>query len=269
VVVRIDVARIRRTLGPGVLDALRAASGVASADDRLFARALARADTVWIATRDLRLIDNVIVMRGRFSELDPRDPPASPPWQSASDIGGAWRRHERAQPAERAAPARLYLQGEDLLVLVSAVEIDAVERRLEGRSRSSAIKPAATGVLSFAARGPRLAAALPPSAKAAARWLGDASMVRASADLSSTEASFELEFEFESAERARLAADAVALLSHLVGKRNEETRRVLETLNIEAVEAVLVVRGKLPLELLVGLSETGRGSDFRAKIRAE
>jgi hypothetical protein len=167
--------------------------------------------------------------------------------------------YEREQPSVRAAPARLYVHGEKILAFVSTAEIDAVERRLEGRTSSSNVQPAASGAVSFAARAPRLAASLSPSARKAARWLSEARIIRGSADLTSVEARVEIEVEFETAERARLAADASALLARMLATSSDNARRVVDTLHIEAVDATLVVRGKLPTELIAELSRSGRG----------
>lgn len=145
-VVRIDVARLRRTLGDA---ALARATAFASGS---VARALTSASTVFLGFRgppDGGLSDVVIAATGSFGSFDP-----------ARDDATAWREAERTPttrrfvalaPAERAAPAWLFVEDGRLLLAASAAEVDAAERHLAS-PRKAALDPPADGVVGIAAR---------------------------------------------------------------------------------------------------------------------
>src|SRR5687767_14936600 len=115
VVLRVDVRRVRETLGDEAFARLRAhALGSHSSKDtgaeRLMTDALARADLAVIGLRPGRtpeLSDSVIALSGDLSGLDPARYAAEPPFDGGSDLGGGFRVYERKSP-ERAAPARVY-----------------------------------------------------------------------------------------------------------------------------------------------------------------
>jgi hypothetical protein len=146
-VIRIDVARLRRALGDA---ALGRATAFASGP---IGRAIGGASTVFLGFRgppDGGRSDVVIAAAGSFASLDP-----------AAEEPSLWRETERSpsarrfvatSPAERAAPAFLYVEGGRLLVAASSAEIDALERHLTLAVRSSALEPPADGVVGLAAR---------------------------------------------------------------------------------------------------------------------
>jgi hypothetical protein len=256
-VVRVDVARIRRALGDSALSRLReqAAAGVSThpALSRLLADALLRADTVWIALRPNarpELTDNVVVLRGSFAELDPRSYRLG--FGPGADLGGGYFRHDR-ETQSRAEPARLYTRADELWILVSTAELDSVERQLEQRAGDPHLEPAEKGVLSFAARGGAVARALEDRSVQIARLLSASEEVRGHVDLDAESLDAEMELDVASEAAARDAADGLAHLAQVFGRLGPEAGTVVHALSIEAVGQQVVLRLKLPHALLAGV----------------
>jgi hypothetical protein len=159
-VIRLDLRRIRDTLGDPAMTALgkqavQSLSGVDQGTDALLLTALARTDTLWLGlrpTQSLRAVDSVWVMSGHFSDFDPHRAKSTPRFQLPVELGGNLRRYERVQAPTRSAPARIYTYGDDLVVSLSEAEIDSVERSFEQRRGAPALEPAEQGVLSAVAR---------------------------------------------------------------------------------------------------------------------
>jgi hypothetical protein len=257
VVVRVDLARMRRALGPGAVAALRdRAAGAEGADRRLLEQALAAADTVWIAFRPGLApdkTDQVVVLRGNFEKLDPRSHDAEPAWQLPIDLGGGWRLYRRPKPSTRAAPARIYLRVDDLLVFVSSAEIDSAERSIEARVRDDDLEPPEKGAVSVAARLKPLSRTLLERSPAAARLLARGQRLTASADLDADGLRAEIELSFDTEEDARDVADAAGLLVAALAENGDLPKSLAESLRIEAVGTSMVVRLSLGAEELVGL----------------
>jgi hypothetical protein len=262
VVVRIDVAGLREAIGATAFALLSArakqsAAGMDPGSQRMIVDLLGQADTLWLAFRpglDLDHTDNVVVLRGRFERLDPRDYRASPAWQSATDLGAGWRVFERPRPRSRSAPARVIQRGGDLVVLVSYAEIDAVERGLEGRQSSSAVAPPETGSFSVAARVRPLAASMATRSPAAARLLGQATTLEASLSLAATGMTARLSVDFEMDDQARRAADAANLLLRALAEQSTTLAELLPSLRVEAVGASVVVSANIDRERLAALA---------------
>jgi hypothetical protein len=123
--------------------------------DALLKAALERADTLWVALRpgaSAENTDNVVVARGRFEAVSLWAPGKGTSWGPPMDLGGGLRRHDRAPPARRSAPARIYELSDRVLVFVSEAVIDSAERRIERRGTDSRVEPPEEGLVSFAAR---------------------------------------------------------------------------------------------------------------------
>ncbi|MEO8901628.1 MAG: hypothetical protein ABI488_07680 [Polyangiaceae bacterium] len=209
VVLRVDLKRIRDTLGGPALaalseQALHGQRGEDHATDELLLKTLAQTDTLYVGLRPSAAYgaaDNVFVLAGHFPGFDPERAQSSPRFSHALDLGADLRRYDRPAPKSRSAPARFYARGEDLIVSLSEAEIDSVERTLEqGRGRPS-LEPAEKGALSAIAR-PRF---LPRELFAGSHMLRelaqDASRVELNADLTSAgvDASLALKFDDPSA----------------------------------------------------------------------
>ncbi len=116
-VVRLDLRRIRETLGAPAIAALSEQAvlglhGADSATDALLLSALKGTDTLWLGLRPtlrLETADSVFVMSGHFPGFDPHRAGSTPPFGAPSDLGRTLRRFDRARPPARSAPARIYV----------------------------------------------------------------------------------------------------------------------------------------------------------------
>ena len=216
-VVRLDLRRIRETLGELAMTAIseQAVHGLRGADkgtDLLLLEALAGTDTLWLGirpTRGLETADSVFVMSGHFANFDPHRAPSTPPFGLPLDLGGNLRRYDRAHPPARSAPARIYTHGDDLIVSLSEAEIDSVERSFEEQRGAPALEPAEKGVLSAVAR-PRV---LPPEAFAGSdtlrRLAQHAQRLELNADLTNAGVDATLALKFEDAPTAEHVGQAL------------------------------------------------------------
>lgn len=233
-VLRLDLERAKNVLGESLSEAfdklLRAAPESAgdAQTNRLLLTLLSRTETLWLGVRpglSTELTDNVIVLRGDFSEVFPNPlQGGEPPWGEGRDLGGGVLRFERPAPKLRAAPAVLYYAVPDRVVIGSYAEIDALERSLE-RAPSPALAttkdrlvPPETGIASMSARLDSFLFTLHRKAKTVAKLLDGAERLSASA--SWTGAAFDLraELRFEADERAREVAELLAELARAFSK---------------------------------------------------
>ncbi|MEB2313720.1 MAG: hypothetical protein OZ921_09820 [Sorangiineae bacterium] len=252
VVVRVDLRRMRAALGEAVLAGLaRGARG--DGDARLLDRALERTDTAWFAFRPaltLETLDSVVVLEGKFADLEPR---ALGAWGPPAELGAGWRVYERKGAARRPEPVRLYARTDALLVLVSTAEIDAVTRSLEEAAGDPHPEPPARGVVSLAARVPALAALIAERSPKAARLLRSARTLSASVRFDESGLSAELAFVFDEAETARRVAAAATLLARAVAEQGGREGAMAERCRVEAVGESMVVRLRLSPEELGAL----------------
>jgi hypothetical protein len=250
---RVDLAKMRSALGPELFESLRSraalsASSVDPGSERLLADALVAADTVWIALRpglSPELMDNVMILRGDFSRIDPRSYASDPNWGSPTDLGGGWMLYERDKPKARSLAARLYMRDKSLFVLVSSAEIDSVERSLEQRMGDPRVSPPAKGVISLEARAPALADRILERSPAAARLLERGRKLRAHADLGVDGLSAELELELDSPDGASRTAEAAALFAKALGGEGGAAETLVRGLRIESVGESVVARLQL------------------------
>ena len=204
-VVRLDLHRIRDTLGTSAMAAIteQAVHGLRGEDqatDALLLGALGETDTLWLGLRPVDGLDgadSVFVMTGHFPNFDPHHVASTPPFDKPIELGGAFRRYDRASPKTRSAPARIYTRGDDLVVSLSEAEIDSVERSLEEHRGAPPLEPVEKGALSAVAR-PRV---LPPEFFSLSPTLGKlaqlAQRCELTADLSSVGVDATLSLKFE------------------------------------------------------------------------
>lgn len=244
VVVRVDLARMRDALGKSALDLLsKRAPG--EGEGKLFDAALAHADTLWLAFRPakhLETTDNVIVLSGHFASIEPR---ALGPWGPATDLGAGWRVLDRPMMKSRSAPVRVYLRGDELIVLASTAEVDAVGRSVEQGAGDAHPDPPAKGAISVAARLPPIAALIAADSPKAARLLRQGQTLSASADIGATGLTAELDLVFDDAEIAKRTAAAAGLLARAMSDQGGAAGRVAALLHIESVADTVVVKLEL------------------------
>jgi hypothetical protein len=159
VVVRLDLARVKATLGGAALTAL--SREVLAHDrerdehqepDELLIQSLLGAEQVYLGYRPNRMwapLDRVVALQGRFEQLV--RPPVG--FSRPTDLGRDFRYWDaQVPPKARGGVARVYALGERVRAFVSEAEIDAVERVLDGQGSPRRLEPPEEGTLSFAAR---------------------------------------------------------------------------------------------------------------------
>jgi hypothetical protein len=218
VVVRVDLKRIRGTLGAPAMDALseQALKGMRGADhatDALLLKALAQTDTLYLGLRPtvtLGAADSVFVMVGHYPSFQPDQAASSPRFAHALDLGADLRRYDRPSPGVRSAAARFYARGDDLVIALSEAEIDSVERTLEQGRGMPSLEPLEKGAISAVAR-PRV---LPSSLFAGAHTLRDlaqsARRLELDADLTSAGVDASLALKFEDPSSAEQVSHALS-----------------------------------------------------------
>ena len=225
-VLRLDLHKIRDTLGGPAMTALseqavQRVRGGDSGTEALLLHALEQTETLWLGVRPtgmLEAADSVFVMSGHFPNFDPHRAKSTPPFAGAIDLGGNLRRYDRAQPATRGAPARIYVQGEELLVSLSAAEIDSVERSLEEGRGMPPLEPAEKGVLSMVARPQVLPLELLSGMGSLRRVVRSADRLELNADLAGSGLDATLALKFENAPLAEQVAHALGELREALGK---------------------------------------------------
>ncbi len=220
VVLRVDLQRIRGTLGAPAMaalneQALRSLHGSDRATDQLLLEALAETDTLYVGLRPTASLasgDSVFVMTGHFPGFNPERAASVPRFTRPLDLGGDLRRYDRASPGVRAATARFYVRGEQVVVALSEAEIDSVERTLEQGRGMPALEPLEKGALSAVAR-PRV---LPSALFAGSRTLRDlaegARRLELNADLTSAGVDASLALKFDDAASAEQVGHALGEL---------------------------------------------------------
>ncbi|HEY3254532.1 MAG TPA: hypothetical protein VGJ91_11305 [Polyangiaceae bacterium] len=224
-VLRLDLRKIRDSLGGPAMTAIseQAVQRVRGADrgtDVLLLGALEQTDTLWLGirpTQTLEAADSVFVMSGHFPNFDPHRAASNPAFAAAIDLGGDLRRYDRAQPPTRGAPARFYVQGDELLVSLSAAEIDSVERSLEEQRGQPALEPAEKGVLSVVARPQVLPLELLADLGSLRRLLRNADRLELNADLTGSGVDATLALKFEDAPLAERVAQALNEMRDALG----------------------------------------------------
>jgi hypothetical protein len=265
VVFRAELETMEGVVGPHAVDLLergtrRPAGGTGGA----LREALRRATTAWVGFRPglpPELTDNVAVLRGRFGGFDPRAHSDQPSWQPREDLGGGWWRYGRKQPERRSAPARLYLRPDDLVIAVSAAEIDSAERVLEQGIQDHRLRPPDQGDLSVAVRVPPVRTLLGDLLPGATSMLEGASELRASLTLASVGLKAEVEVDYAHHEPARRATDDLGRLLHRIGAAGGRWALVARAAKVQAVGSMLVLSIDLGAEVLGELLRCVEGAE--------
>jgi hypothetical protein len=220
-VVRVDLEAGKRFFGSTavralMLDVVDPVEDAATAS--LLSKALERTSTLVVAFRpglSSAKTDHVIVLRGRFTDVDPRSEPKTD-WRPPLDLGGGFQLYDRPQPRRRSAPARIYSRASDWLVFVSAAEIDSAERVIERRMDDEHVEPPDRGILSYAFRAEPVLPLLGPKFPSVAESLQGATNVSGSvaADDRGLRATIEVAFtnEADAAEAGKRASAVVSVL---------------------------------------------------------
>lgn len=241
VVVRVDVAKIRATLGDAAAGRL-AEQGLPGGERALATMMATKATAVWVGLRG-SAGDSVLVAKGEVNDLDPDawaggaaktpsvtsattaagpTPPSTYARLPATEPGITW--FERRERAKRADPARLVLLATGVLAAISPGEIDAVDRIVRVGGDPERLRPREDAVLSFAIRGRVLRTDLAPRFPEIADILTTSTGAEGSVDLVGGEVRAELSLTFaESADADRGQAGLERLVLDL---RRDKGRRV-------------------------------------------
>jgi len=255
-VVRVDLGRIRASLGPEGLALVRRGAATALAGDamtELLQGALERSDTVLVALRPELVpgeADNVLVLEGRFRELDVDGALRAGGWSSPEDLGGFVRRFDHPGKLTRSSAARIYAFGTERLVFVSKAEIDSVEAVVEGRLAPTPLRPKASGVLAFAARIRGLKHGLGYRYPLLAEALGEAAHVEGSVDPTATGLALELSFELPSEAMAEESARALSRIKDAVATTDGKLGSAARGAEASAVGRFVVLRVALERGIL-------------------
>jgi hypothetical protein len=230
-VLRLDLARLRAVLGIEGAELLAQLAKQAPVDDpdlgtaRLTLSLFAHAQTAWIGVRPglaPELTDSVVVLRGDFKGLVPDSLGGVPRWAHPIDLGGSVLYFERSAPKLRAAPSVIYLRGNDLAVIGSEAEVDALERGFKGQRGESSLRVPESGLVAAAARLQLLRKRLAARAPTVSELLEGAERLTASVDRVGESFHVRVELGFEKPEQASVVGEALTRVSRALGARGRE-----------------------------------------------
>ncbi len=271
-VLRIDLGRLRRSLGPEPWDALAERTQVVSRAEGVVREALGRADVVWLGLRvaDWDAGDRVLVV-----EL--------PEGSAVTPDPFAWRRRQGYEPPlavydaidspPRHGTARIVLVGERAAAFVSPVEVSAVERVMRAGPDPERGEPNALGLLSLDWRARGLSSGMQERYPSLAALVGGIARVHATVSLTGGELELEgrLRCRDESAaarvlrfvqtiiEGAEQSPRYRGLLARMTARQAEGTVLLRWTVPSDAVRALL--RAPAPADRAGALEEAGLGLD--------
>ncbi|MDC3955042.1 hypothetical protein [Polyangium jinanense] len=251
-VLRVDLGRMRAQLGP-LADALSArVEEESGGEEALVSQAIARAKVVWIGLRaaDAEVGDRVLVVEGEVEDVrpDPRlfrlvDPPI------ADDV----RTWERQGPLGRATTARIHAFAGRMIVFVTPVEVDSVERVLLKGPDDRRRDPAAEGLVSADLRARRLPPSLERRFPSIASIIGGLERARASAVMVGDALRVDAEITAGTGQAAGKAENLLRALRE--GGQGSRYAALFEDIRIERVDRAVRVRWDLSSEVLRALLE--------------
>jgi hypothetical protein len=253
-VVRLDVARMRSTIGPAAATAMAERAAREAGDDVLRA-ALACADVVWLGARigDLDSGDHVVLVEGGSCapDLDRAQ------WRPEPSRNKTVQIFDRVDPARRTGTARVVVLGPQATAFVSPMEVDSITRVLADGPDARRGNPVAEGVVSLDVRAARLPPALEQKYPSIAAIIAGLERVRGTAVV--VDEGVQIDVQILSP-TAKGAEKALRFLSAL--RDNVEDPRltlVLRKVSIEQIEGTVRIRlllpGRVVLTLLSGLAD--------------
>lgn len=247
VVVRVDLARMRIALGPMAQGLSSKMSTDLKLDEALVLRALERARVAWIGTRiaDSETGDRVLIVEGDVEDVRPdldtfreMDPPLLEGVKS----------FERRGPLARDATARIHVLGSQMIVFVTGVEVDSVERVLLRGPDPGRRDPPAEGIVSVDVRGRRL----PPQAERKFPSIGAIARgikrMQSSVTLVDDQVRADIEVTTKSPTESTKLAKFVGALRE--GGQSGRYATLFEGLRVERVEHTVRMKWFMPVDLL-------------------
>jgi hypothetical protein len=247
-VVRLDVARMRSSIGPAAASAMAARAAREAGDDVLRA-ALACADVVWLGARvrDLDAGDHVVLVEG--SSCAPELDLAS--WKEQPSRNKSVKIVDRVDPARRTGTGRVIVFGDHATAFVSPMEMDSVARVLEGGPDARRGNPVAEGVVSLDVRADRLPPSLEQKFPSIAAILAGLERVRGTAVVVDEGVQIDVQILSPTAKGAEKALRFLTALRDNV--EDARLAAVIRKVSIEQIEGTVRVRLLLPGRAVLAL----------------
>lgn len=256
VVVRVDLSKVRDSLGADASEQLlERAADVASAAG-LVRKALAGAEIVWLGLRmaDVEHGDRVMVVRSvkQRGDQEPVVQPDPIAWtKQPTDVGDVTRYLAKSTPT-RDGTERIFTFDERTAIFVSPVESHSVERVLRRGPDAERGQPAARGLVSFDYRTGKLSTAHENAYPSLAALVAGMVRVQATVDVVADQ----LELDVRIRCKTNTAATKVArFLDTIVGATARRPRYadLLKELKIERSESVVTIAWPLPRAVVAAL----------------
>lgn len=256
VVVRVDLSKVRDSLGADAGELLLERAADAASAPGLVRKALSQAEIVWLGLRmaDVEHGDRVMVVRSvkRRGDQEPVVQPDPIAWtKESTDIGDIARYLSKSTPA-RDGTERIFTFDDRTAVFVSPVESHSVERVLARGADSDRGQPAARGLVSLDYRTTKLSTAHENAYPSLAALVAGMVRVQATVDVVADQ----LELDARIRCKTNTAAAKVArFLETIVGASARRPRYadLLKELKIEQSESVVTIAWPLPRPVVAAL----------------
>lgn len=254
VVLRVDLERLRRTLGARLEDELKARYG----GDLHLEQALARGRTVLVAVRagDLDAGDHVIVIEGEPKGLD--KPPEG--FEERRTPNDRVRMFVRTVTAARSETDAIVILDQRATAFVSPLETDAVSRVLRDGADERRGQPVAEGLVSADVRPKRLPAELERKFPSLARLVSQVQRVKMLLNVNDDG----LRVDAEIIAKSEAAADKVRRFLDVFreGASGDGASKLLKKMQLEKLGAVVRATSRLAIEDVATLLEPAQaGAD--------
>jgi len=248
IVVRIDVARLKAGLGPGVAERF-AARAAEQGGEGFVSEAIAKADAVWIGMRlaDIDAGDRVLVAEGRLGEIhiEPKEWMETTPAATNEGV----RIIDRKGITARNGTGRMVVVKDKLYAFISPVEVDATSRLLRDGPDEGRGDPSADGLISVDVRGHRLPPSLEKRYPSIAAVIAGVVRVRGSATLADGGLLVNIDLTAKSAEAAQRVEKFLVTLRDNVS--DPKYAGLMQTVKIERVDTHLHVRTTIPAPMVI------------------
>ncbi|MEQ9323460.1 MAG: hypothetical protein RIF41_30130 [Polyangiaceae bacterium] len=256
VVLRVDLSKVRDSLGADTGELLLERAADAASAAGLVRKALAGAEIVWLGLRmaDVEHGDRVMVVRSvkQRGDQEPIVQPDSIAWKKEpTKIGDVTRYLAKSAPT-RDGTERIFTFDERTAVFVSPVEAHSVERVLRRGPDADRGQPAARGLVSIDYRTGKLSTAHENAYPSLAALVAGMVRLRATVDVVADQ----LELDARIQCKTNTAAAKVArFLETIVGATARRPRYadLLKELKIERSESVVTIAWPLPRAVVAAL----------------
>jgi hypothetical protein len=249
-VVRVDLARVRESLGREAADDVLSGALDRSGVKGGARKTLAEAEVVWLGLRvaDLDEGDHVMVAQHKHKRGKDLAPDALA-WRRQKTALAGVRRFLARNPADRAGAARIFTVEPHAAVFVSPVEEYSVERVLERGADPQRGQPEARGLMSLDLREPHLGPRNARRYRSLAHLLEGIVRVRAVLDIHGGELALAGEMRCESPRAAQRVERYLATIKGAPTRFREQ----LGAIELERSGAVVRIRWEVPREFLLSL----------------